>query len=549
MRQRIILSIITLCLAVVVLGGFALVRAQTFPGVLSEYILEAGGRLPLATKLLLSPDGLAYFSNKINDVDVHIPGKYPIEIIVTNASGNQKIYQSIIKVIDTIPPQATPVNCVALSGGPVSPEVFVADIADATAVSVSFAGTPDFVTPGSRTINIVLRDLGGNMTAVSAMLTVVGLTPVTMEAGSPRSSLNIYDFTDTPDKAKGVFLETNPSGIDMNRVGTYDICLRLGNSTGETTLEIVDTTPPTAAPVAVEAWIGDELLPINFVTDVFDYSDVTATFSDEPGFSPDFERTGRQTLKIFLTDSSGNTSELETTLTLTRDTEPPVISGDIHKSVFIGDSVAYRAGVIVSDNRDSDVPLSVDSGAVNVYEPGRYPVIYSATDRAGNMAEAMGSVTVYNVEAENVYQMADELLARIINNDMTLEQRARKIFDWVRGNVAYVNANESDGVIFGAYRALTKRSGDCYTFFSISQLLLERAGVPSIPVVRVGGNTRHYWQLIDVGTGWHHYDSTKWNEPVDTFMMSESRAQALARQYQNRNYYNYDEDLYPEVVQ
>jgi hypothetical protein len=80
--------------------------------------------------------------------------------------------------------------------------------------------------------------------------------------------------------------------------------------------------------------------------------------------------------------------------------------------------------------------------------------------------------------------------------------------------------------------------------------MLERAGVPSIPVERVGGYSRHYWQLIDVGTGWHHYDSTPWFEnPQNTFMMTESRAQQLARQFQNRTYYSYDESLYPEVAQ
>ena len=556
MKKKIITLIVALCSVVIVLSGFALVQAQSFPEVLSIYVIEAGDALPLARTFLREPVTAGVravywpIGNKLQDVAIRVPGEYPIQIAVTNAADNTKIFDSVIKVVDTIPPQATAVDCVVLSGGAISPEAFVTDIIDETAVTIHFAGEPDFVTPGRRVIHILLRDLGGNERAVGAVLTVKGLTSVSLEAGSSPDALNLQAFVNVSDEIPGLYSETDLKAIDFSRAGTYSIWLRLGNSISEAKLDIVDTTPPAATPVEVEAWIGDDFDPMDFVTDVLDDSEVTAAFSNEPGFVPNFEKTGRQNVKIILTDASGNSAEFVTVLTLRRDTEPPEITGDIHKKVFVGDSVAYRAGVTVTDNRDMNVQLSVDSSTVNVYVPGRYAVIYSATDRAGNSTAVTGSVTVYTVEAERVYELADEVLAQIISEDMTLEQKAREIFDWVRRNVGYVNVGESDGVMFGAYRALTKRAGDCYTFFAISQMLLERAGVPSIPVERVGGYSRHYWQLIDVGTGWHHYDATPWFEnPQNTFMMTESRAQQLARQYQNRTYYHYDETLYPEVVQ
>ena len=447
--------------------------------------------------------------------------------------------------VEIDPPTATAVNRVILSGDELHASAFVKDIISEAEVHTRFVRRPDFTLPGSRGVEIMLFDLTGNQVVIGAELTVIGLTPVTLEAGSPRE-LSPRDFV--RDELQGLYFETDINAIDFNRADEYDILIIWMDSVGVTTLNIIDTTPPEAEPVAVEGWIGDDFGPMDFVTDIVDYSDVTAAFSREPGFAPDFTVEGTQEIKIILTDASGNSAEIVTALSLKRDTEPPVISGDIHKAVFLGDAVAYRRGVTVTDNRDESVELVVDSSAVNVHVAGVYPVYFSAADRAGNHTRVAGSLTVLDVDEARVFEMADEILDRILNEDMTLQQKARRIFDWIRGSIGYVNTNDPNELLPSAYRAMSRRSGDCFTFFAISQLLLERAGIPSIPVERVGGRSRHYWQIIDVGAGWHHFDSTPWHVPVDTFMMTESRAQELARIYQNRGYYEYDRSLHPEVT-
>ncbi len=102
--------------------------------------------------------------------------------------------------------------------------------------------------------------------------------------------------------------------------------------------------------------------------------------------------------------------------------------------------------------------------------------------------------------------MADKVLAQITNAQMSKEEKARAIYSWVRGNLRYVSTSEKGDWVKAAYDGLRRKSGDCYTYYSISLALLSRADIPSIEVVRLDGH--HWWNLIDCGEGWYHFDTT-----------------------------------------
>ena len=106
----------------------------------------------------------------------------------------------------------------------------------------------------------------------------------------------------------------------------------------------------------------------------------------------------------------------------------------------------------------------------------------------------------------SVDAMADEVLAGITNDSMSLEEKARAIYSWVRGNLRYVNRSEKGDWVKAAYDGFRRKSGDCYTYYSVSLALLSRAGIPSIEVVRLDGH--HWWNLINCGDGWYHFDTT-----------------------------------------
>jgi len=150
---------------------------------------------------------------------------------------------------------------------------------------------------------------------------------------------------------------------------------------------------------------------------------------------------------------------------------------------------------------------------------------------------------------ETVNTLADGVLIDLKLDGLSVEKKAQKIYNWVKGHVTYVSTGEKNGVYYGALNAFKLKKGDCYTFYAISEVLLTRAGVVNIGVTRVGGRTSHYWSLIRTENGlWYHYDSTPHsNQSVETYLFTETRAVALTGQWGN-NYYTYEHTLYPEVT-
>ena len=65
-------------------------------------------------------------------------------------------------------------------------------------------------------------------------------------------------------------------------------------------------------------------------------------------------------------------------------TEPPVIEGAHDLTAAVGMTLSYRSGVTAVDLVDGTVPLQIDASAVDLTQPGEYPVVYRARDKAGN---------------------------------------------------------------------------------------------------------------------------------------------------------------------
>ena len=77
---------------------------------------------------------------------------------------------------------------------------------------------------------------------------------------------------------------------------------------------------------------------------------------------------------------------------------PPVISGVADKTIIIGDAVLYKDGVSAEDDRDGTVRFTVDSSAVNPVLVGDYTVIYTASDKAGNITSITAVYTFVEPE-------------------------------------------------------------------------------------------------------------------------------------------------------
>jgi len=253
-------------------------------------------------------------------------------------------------------------------------------------------------------------------------------------------------------------------------------------------------------------------------------------------------------IKVQSTTEDITTSEMSTTILPPVTVPPPVIHGvrEIHVGRY--GAVAYRQGVTVTDSA-GEATLSVDSARVDTDIPGEYKVVYIAKSTSGQEARVATRVVVSGVTEGAVVELVAPVLEQLISNAMDDEQKARAVFDWIRKSIHYEATGERDGVLDGAYRGVTTRRGDCYTFFSLAKVMFEQAGLETIGIVRVPARTEHFWLLVSIHGAWYHIDPTPLLHPApnEGFMMTESQI-AVYDPFKWGFYYKYDPALLPVGV-
>lgn len=366
---------------------------------------------------------------------------------------------------------------------------------------------------------------------------------VTLEVGSAQ-----IPWEQFPKEDKEVVLLTDTAGIDLKQPGEHPLEFFYKNKVFKSTLQIADTTPPTAEPVAHTIY-NDETLPAEaFVSNIKDVTQVAVAFRE----APDFTRAGEQTVAVLLTDTGKNVTTVEAKLTVVADTTFPEFSPMEPLTVNLGQTVSYRKDVTATDDRDGELRFEIDSSGVNLEQEGTYSIVYKATDSSGNTTTAQRQITVSAslvVNQELVEEKADEILQKILKEDMTAHDKIYAIYYYVRRNVAYSSAPNKD-IYSAAYYAMTKRKGDCYNFFAMAKVLLDRCGIDNLPVERYKASSSHYWLLVNIGTGWYHYDVSPQSaqDPFRCFMKTDAQVKAYARGRSDgrSDYYKFNESLYPE---
>ena len=238
------------------------------------------------------------------------------------------------------------------------------------------------------------------------------------------------------------------------------------------------------------------------------------TGADYPEEMPDLRCPGEY--RLILTTSRGKRTLI---LTVT-DTTPPVIEGVADITVYVGESVAYRKNITLTDNAgDEDITLRVDSSAVNTAQEGAYTVVYSATDAAGNTASATASVYVkaQNTNEALLMEGVKKICNEILTPTMSVEDKLRAVYQYVQSGISYVNYSDKTDWVGEAYNGLfVTGSGDCFTYFAAAKAFLTYLDIPFIELQRAPGLTEetHYWMLVNISDTpgvrtWYHYDATR----------------------------------------
>ena len=278
---------------------------------------------------------------------------------------------------------------------------------------------------------------------------------VTVELGK-EDGIKVTDILDvSKDKAKDVKVDTKK--VNFYKEGKYDATLTYDKKEYKVTVKIKDTVAPEAtAKESITVQTGTAV----HVTDCLDKvteasgnikaefetkpeadnaqgtettestekADKSSASSSESTESTEATDTQSQTIavgdvnlssndeityvtagdydnNIVVTDNAGNESKVPVKISVIN---PPAINGVTDKTITVGDTIDYMAGVTATDGKGADITSSVqvDSSAVNTGAAGTYQVAYKVTDTNGYTGSATSNVTVNEKPKEEPKQEA-----------------------------------------------------------------------------------------------------------------------------------------------
>jgi hypothetical protein len=135
-------------------------------------------------------------------------------------------------------------------------------------------------------------------------------------------------------------------------------------------------------------------------------------------------------------------------------------------------------------------------------------------------------VEEYDVEQDALMQKIGAKAAELgITAELSTEQKVRKIHEFVRGNIPYLQNSQSHtgsdrskwetNWVKEASLTLESLSGDCYSNYSLSKAFFEYFGIENVGIKRSTASKQegtHFWSIVNIGTEkdpqWYYYDST-----------------------------------------
>ncbi|MCL2204364.1 MAG: hypothetical protein FWB88_10560 [Defluviitaleaceae bacterium] len=447
-----------------------------------------------------------------------------------------------------------------LAGHGVDAAVFLADTEPMAGISAYFYGEVDFNAPGRMQIPLTLQRNSRRVRATATLYIVQPLASVRVELGDETPIAPVYFIANAP-ALPGDILRVRyvgpPPVAGALPVGTHRVQLSLNDIYFYSAVVVEDTTPPTVVTRNFTSQMGRAVSTQDVVASVFDLSPVTSVEIVSP---PDIFSPGDHTVDVRVEDAFGNYALYASTVTFLPNTVPPIFYGVQDIIVALGEPVRFRAGVSAQDAFGRALQFDIDSGQLNVNERGMYPIVYTATDAWGLTTEATVYVHVLSVDPAVVHEMVDDLLGRILRYGMTQVQQARAIFNWITNNIALsaIGAGGRDSAYESAHLALLNRRGNCFNFYGIATVMLERSGIPTLRVDRKPGTTNpsdHRWNLINPdGLGWHHFDTTPVRHIAsdERFMFTNTQAEEFTHRIRymggRGDFYTFDPALTPEIA-
>ena len=503
-------------------------------GKTNRFTAEAGTSVAELKKLIRAEIPSAEFPAEFSGIDLTALGEQTAVIRIDDRS-----FSVQIGVQDTVAPQAEAKVVHTLFRVLPDAKEFLSSVTDATTVTASYVREPNVSVVGWQSVTIRLTDAAGNTADVRTELRTYSIpAAISFEAGIEQYEAISLLFEDETDCSLA-----ERYNFPRLSAGDHTITVNTPGGAFDVAVTIRDTTPPTAEPCLVRLYLPSTTIPTpaDFVDFIEDSSEVTTSFASEV----DFATPGRHIVPIRLTDAAGNTTVVDAYLDIVDDHTAPVITGVRNLSTYVNGRLSYKTGVTATDG-EKECTLTVDSSEVNLAVPGRYRITYTATDDAGNTSTAMAYVTVLEITEDVIRPYAENILDKILVSGMTAREKARAIYDWMTTNVAYVTYADKTYWMRAAYHGFTNGRGDCYVYYAMSRILLDCAGIDNMEICRNDPKNPHYWNLVNCGDGWYHFDTCPHYKqyPLTSFMLTDAEVEAYSKT-KVKDYYSFDRSLYP----
>ena len=459
--------------------------------------VEAGAPAPDA-RAFLTDDCVPDSMTELTPQMLSTPGTYPIEITVKGEP-----YRTALTVRDTVAPVVTAHMVYCEPGTDVKPGDFITSIEDGSATSVSFVNAPDPNKRDFQQITVRVTDAGGNFTDVSAGLLFTHSKPVVVEART--TPLTAEECLGDAEYTAAVLIRE----FIPNATGFYAVSLYVDDSPELALVEVRDTVAPKVETGTVNGYV-DHPLAASALCSVTDATETTVIYTGEV----DWTAVGEQTVSLLVTDEGGNETDATVRLVLHTDTEPPVLYGVKPRYFYLDEPISYLEGVAAIDNADGEVRVTVDTSGVDPSRRGNYTITYSAVDAAGNASSKRTTITIKRSAANETKldRYVRQITAKIFRDDMTLGEKVYAVYDYVYTHVRYSAKSDKTDWRREALRGIQNGKGDCFTSNSLARALLEQTEAEVFSMQRKSFNTNHYWLLVNVGTGWYHFDATNSRE-------------------------------------
>lgn len=437
-----------------------------------------------------------------------------------------KTYVVNLIVEDTTAPTAIflPEYTVSVAASLPQASALVEKTEDFSPVRVYYAAEPEIPEDYSdTTAAIVVEDTSGNRTEGTCTLHFTGWLKesCTLELGQTLTPKMVLV---NPEKDADLLKEEDLKEIGA-ALGEYTLTVEAGNTSAQCTVTVQDTTPPALTVQSVRRFPGESASLSDFVTSATDLSGEPEVYLPDP--LPDFSKEGTYTIVIKAKDSSGNVTQQEATLWVSRNLNPPQIQGASKEMTVEKHSAPdFLLGVTAKDDIDPKCEVTVDTSALDLTKAGTYYITYSATDSSGNVGTCKRKVIV-EPDEEDTKAAIKELAA-------TLPDDPEKIRDYVRDRIAYsAYSGGEDPIWYG----LTTNTGNCIVHANTLKALLDEKGYET-QLIWVT-NKSHYWVIIKLDVGWRHIDSTPSPQHQKVSLMTDQE------RYKNLNGRNWDRSKWP----